>query len=35
MAEDRLEDFGIHKLACQLFDDFWNDSDIVGKDYGG
>jgi four helix bundle protein len=33
MAEDRLENFGIYKLACQLFDEFWNDSEIVGKDY--
>jgi four helix bundle protein len=35
MAEDRLQSFGIYKLACQLFDDFWNDSEIVGKDYRG
>ena len=35
MAEDRLESFGIYKLACQLFDDFWSDSEIVGKDYRG
>ena len=35
MAEDRLENFGIYKLACQLFDDFWEDSEIVGKDYRG
>ena len=35
MAEDRLENFGIYKIACQLFDDFWNDSEIVGKDYRG
>ena len=35
MAEDRLEAFGIYKLACQLFDDFWSDSEIVGKDYRG
>ena len=35
MTEDRLENFGIYKLACQLFDDFWNDSEIVGKDYRG
>jgi four helix bundle protein len=35
MAEDRLENFGIYKLACQLFDDFWNDSEVVGKDYRG
>lgn len=35
MAEDRLESFGIYKLACQLFDDFWIDSEVVGKDYRG
>ena len=35
MSEDRLEAFGIYKLACQLFDDFWADSEIVGKDYRG
>lgn len=35
MAEDRLEAFGIYKLACQLFDEFWADSEIVGKDYRG
>jgi four helix bundle protein len=35
MAEDRLENFGIYKLACQLFEEFWNDSEIVGKDYRG
>ncbi|MFN8498795.1 MAG: four helix bundle protein [Anaerolineae bacterium] len=35
VAEDRLEDFGIYKLACHLFDDFWGDSEILGKDYRG
>ena len=35
MSEDRLESFGIYKLACQLFDEFWADSEIVGKDYRG
>jgi four helix bundle protein len=35
MAEDRLESFGIYRLACQLFEDFWTDSEIVGKDYRG
>lgn len=35
MAEARLESFGIYKLACQLFDEFWADSEIVGKDYRG
>ena len=35
MTQDRLDDFGIYKLASQLFDDFWADSEIVGKDYRG
>ena len=35
MAHDRLEEFGIYKLASQLFDEFWADSEIVGKDYRG
>ena len=35
MTEDRLESFGIYKLACQLFDEFWSDSEIVGRDYRG
>ena len=34
-AIDRLESYGIYKLACQLFDDFWSDSEILGKDYRG
>jgi four helix bundle protein len=33
--EDRLESFGIYNLACRLFDDFWGDSEILGKDYRG
>lgn len=32
---DRLESFGIYQLARQLFDDFWNDSEILGRDYRG
>ncbi len=32
---DSLANFGIYKLACQLFDDFWKDSEILGKDYRG
>jgi len=32
---DRLESFGIYQLACQLFQDFWPDSDVIGKDYRG
>lgn len=35
MAEDRLESFGIYKLACQRFSDCWGDSEIVGQDYRG
>ncbi len=34
-STDRLESFGIYKLACQLFDDFWKDTEILGKDYRG
>jgi four helix bundle protein len=34
-SDDRLEAFGIYQLACQLFDDFWADSEILGKDYRG
>ena len=34
-SDDRLESFGIYQLACQLFDDFWADSEILGKDYRG
>ena len=32
---DRLEKFGIYKLASQLFDDFWQDSEIAMKDERG
>jgi len=32
---DRLESFGIYQIACQLFKDFWTDSEILGKDYRG
>ena len=32
---DRLESFEIYKLARQLFDDWWSDSEIIGKDYRG
>lgn len=32
---DRLESYGIYQLARQLFDDFWNDSEVIGKDYRG
>src|SRR6185369_10361828 len=33
--QDRLESFGIYQLAQQLFQDFWPDSEILGKDYRG
>ena len=32
---DRLESFGIYLLAVQSFQDFWQDSEILGKDYRG
>ena len=34
-ASDRLESFGIYQVARQLFDDFWADSEILGRDYRG
>ncbi|MBI4675928.1 MAG: four helix bundle protein [Chloroflexi bacterium] len=34
-ANDRLESFGIYKIALQLFEDFWDDSEILGQDYRG
>jgi four helix bundle protein len=35
MTHDRLEEFGIYKLASQLFDDYWADSEIMLKDVRG
>ena len=32
---DRLVSFGIYKLACQLFDEFWKDSEVLAKDFRG
>jgi four helix bundle protein len=32
---DRLDSFGIYQLARQLFDEFWADSEILGKDFRG
>lgn len=32
---DRLESFEIYRLACQVFGDWWDDSEIIGKDYRG
>jgi four helix bundle protein len=34
-STDSLESFGIYQLACRLFEDFWNDSEILSKDYRG
>jgi len=32
---DRLESFGIYKLARQLFNEFWDDSEVLAKDFRG
>lgn len=32
---DRLANYGIYQLARQLFDEFWADSEVLGKDYRG
>ena len=32
---DRLESFGIYQLAGRLFEDFWNDSEILSRDFRG
>jgi len=32
---DRLESFGIYQLARQLFENFWNDLEILSKDFCG
>jgi four helix bundle protein len=34
-ATDRLESFGIYRLAWRLFDDFWHDSELLEKDFRG
>ncbi|MGA2241115.1 MAG: four helix bundle protein [Verrucomicrobiota bacterium] len=34
-SSDWLESFGIYQLARQLFEDFWNDSEILNKDFRG
>ena len=34
-SSDSLESFGIYQLASQLFKDFWNDSEILNKDFRG
>ena len=32
---DRLESYGIYRLARQVFDDFWDDSETLAKDFRG
>ena len=32
---DRLESYGIYRLARQLFDEFWEDSEVIAKDFRG
>ena len=32
---DRLEAYGIYQLAVQLFNDFWDDSEILARDFRG
>ena len=32
---DRLDSFGIYKLARQLFDEFWADSEVLARDFRG
>jgi len=34
-SSDRLESFGIYRLARQAFEEIWDDSEILGKDYRG
>ena len=34
-SKDRLESYRVYQSACQLFDEFWDDSEILGKDYRG
>lgn len=34
-SQDRLKSCGIYKLACQLFDEFWDDSEILSRDFRG
>ena len=32
---DRMDNSEIHRLALELFDKFWDDTEIIGKDYRG
>jgi four helix bundle protein len=33
--KDRLDSYAVYKLAKQIFDDFWSDSEILVKDFRG
>lgn len=32
---DRMDNSEMHRLALELFDKFWDDSEIIGRDYRG
>lgn len=34
-SADRLENYGIYNITCELFDKFWDDSEIMLKDIRG
>lgn len=34
-SHDRLESFGIYQTARRLFEEFWNYSEVLGRDYRG
>jgi four helix bundle protein len=34
-STDKLESFGIYQLARRLFEDFWNDSEMLNRDSRG
>jgi four helix bundle protein len=34
-SADRLESYGIYQLARQVFDEFWDDSEALAKDFRG
>lgn len=34
-TSDRLDSFEIYQLARRLFEDWWSDSEIIGRDYRG
>lgn len=34
-TQDRLESFGIYNVACELFEQFWADSEVLVKDFRG